>query len=286
MQRSDFRFLERLRVRWAEVDLQGIVFNGHYLTYIDTAMTGFWRAMALPYEQTFQALGGELFVRKAVLEYEGSAELDDQLEVGMRVQRIGNSSLVFEAAVLRGAKLLVRGELVYVFADPVARAALPVPQPLRDLLQAFADGEPMLDLKVGAWADLGAEARAIRRTVFIDEQAIPAPLDEDADDGKALHVLARNRLGLALATGRLGSADSEGVARIGRMAVLRPLRGGGIGVALLQALAAAARARGDKELRLLAQASAVPFYAAAGFRTLGLPFDEAGIEHLEMRRAP
>ena len=48
--RDDFRFFNRLRVRWAEVDLQKIVFNAHYLMYFDTAITDYWRALALPYE--------------------------------------------------------------------------------------------------------------------------------------------------------------------------------------------------------------------------------------------
>ena len=48
MKRSEFRFFDPLRVRWAEVDMQKIVFNGHYLMYFDTAVAGYWRAMALP----------------------------------------------------------------------------------------------------------------------------------------------------------------------------------------------------------------------------------------------
>ena len=60
MKRNDFRFLEPLRVRWAEVDMQKIVFNGHYLMYIDTAVAGYWRALALPYHDTMVALQGDL----------------------------------------------------------------------------------------------------------------------------------------------------------------------------------------------------------------------------------
>ena len=59
MQRSDFRCVHRLRVRWAEVDMQKIVFNAHYLMYIDNAMSDYWRALALPYEASMLALGGE-----------------------------------------------------------------------------------------------------------------------------------------------------------------------------------------------------------------------------------
>jgi len=73
MNRTEFRFLDRLRVRWAEIDAQKIVFNGHYLMYFDTAIAGYWRALAMPYAQTMDYLSGDLFVRKATIEYESSA---------------------------------------------------------------------------------------------------------------------------------------------------------------------------------------------------------------------
>jgi YbgC/YbaW family acyl-CoA thioester hydrolase len=121
LQRAAFRHLERLRVRWVEVDLQQIVFNGHYLMYFDTAVAGYWRAMALPYHDTMAALAGDLYVRKATVEYEGSARYDEQLEVGIRCTRIGKSSMLLQAAVFRGETRLVHGDLVYVFADPASQ---------------------------------------------------------------------------------------------------------------------------------------------------------------------
>src|SRR6476619_6621740 len=89
MNRQDFRFFHRLRVRWAEVDMQKIVFNAHYLMYFDTAITDYWRAMALPYEAAFEQMGGELYVKKATVEYHGSARFEDQLDVALKCQRIG-----------------------------------------------------------------------------------------------------------------------------------------------------------------------------------------------------
>ena len=68
MQRSDFRFFERLRVRWAEIDAQQIVFNSHYLTYFDTAVAGYWRALAMPYAATMQSLGGDILLVAKTLE--------------------------------------------------------------------------------------------------------------------------------------------------------------------------------------------------------------------------
>lgn len=281
MNRSDFRYAERLRVRWVEVDLQQIVFNGHYLMYFDTAVAGWWRAMAMPYAETMQDLGGDFFVRKATVEYEGPARYDDQLEVGMRCARIGNTSMLLQAAVFRGGQRLVTGELVYVHADPKTHTPLPVPQPLRDLFLGYEAGQPPLELQLGTWDQVGAQARAIRTAVFVHEQKIPADLEWDAADASAVHALAVNRLGRAIATGRL-LEHAPGVSRIGRMAVHATLRGSGAGAAVLQALVGAARDRGDREVILHAQEGAVGFYRRQGFEAVGPAFDEAGIPHQAM----
>ena len=279
----DFRFMERLRVRWAEVDMQKIVFNGHYLMYVDTAVAGYWRALALPYEQTMAALAGDLFVRKATLEYHAPAAYDDALSVGIRCDRVGTSSLTWATAVFRGEDLLVSGELVYVFADPVVRESRPVPEALRAAFTGFEAGEPMLAVTVGHWAELGPAAQAIRHEVFVQEQHIPAELEWDVADAQAVHALAVNRLGLPLGTGRLLVAG-DGSGRIGRMAVRRALRGSQVGRALLRQLTAAARERGLRELTLHAQMSAVGFYLREGFEPEGEVFSEAGIAHQTMRR--
>ena len=287
MKRSEFRFLDPLRVRWAEVDMQKVVFNGHYLMYVDTAMGNYWRALALPYEATLAALDGDLFVRKSTLEYHAPAGYDDALDVGIRFESAGTSSLRFVAAVFRAEELLVHGEIVYVWTDASSRRPRPAPPVLVDAFRAYEAGEPMVTVTVGDWARLGVEAQAIRTAVFVDEQKVPLALERDASDIEAVHALARNRLGLAVGTGRLLAAEGPGhPARIGRMAVSRGLRGSGIGRELLEALMAAAGRRGDAQVTLHAQVSAIGFYRRAGFVAHGEPFEEAGIGHLEMRRVP
>ena len=77
-----------------------------------------------------------------------------------------------------------------------------------------------------------------------------------------------------------------GVSKIGRMATAATLRGAGAGRAVLEALLAAARARGDHEVALHAQTAAAGFYARQGFAARGAVFEEAGLPHVEMRRAP
>lgn len=282
--RQDFRHLHRLRVRWAEVDMQGIVFNGHYLMYLDTAVADYWRALALPYAESMQHFGGDLYVRKATLEYLASARYDDVLDIGIRCGRIGNSSMVFEGVVFRADQRLVGGELVYVFADPATQTSKPVPPAFRAVLQDFEAGQSMIQVRSGGWDELGTDAHAIRTEVFIEEQKIPASLEWDEADASCLHAVAYNRIGMPLATGRL-LEHVPGVAKIGRMAVRQPLRGGRAGRSVLDALMAAARARGDREVLLHAQTSAAGFYARSGFVPRGPEFDEAGIPHIEMVRA-
>jgi YbgC/YbaW family acyl-CoA thioester hydrolase len=283
--RTDFRFAERLRVRWAEVDMQKIVFNGHYLMYFDTAVGSYWRALAMPYTETMEYLGGDLFVRKSTVEYLGSARYDDVLEIGVRCARIGNSSLLFHCAVFRHDQALVTGELVYVFADPATQTSKPVPQELRDVLQGFEAGKPMVEVRTGGWDELGRDAARIRTAVFIEEQRIPKEMewDEADPDPACVHAVAYNRFGQPLATGRL-LEHVPGVAKIGRMAVSQAMRGSGVGHAVLDALMKSARERGYREAVLHAQTSAQAFYGRAGFVPRGSVFDEVGIPHIEMVR--
>ncbi|MGJ7604010.1 YbgC/FadM family acyl-CoA thioesterase [Variovorax sp. LT1R20] len=282
--REDFRFFHRLRVRWAEVDMQKIVFNAHYLMYFDTAIADYWRAMALPYEEAMHSLGGDLYVRKATIDFRASARMDDVIDVGMKCARIGNSSIVFEGALFRQDQYLVGCELVYVFADPATQTSKPVPAALREVLMGFEAGEAMRTVETGGWDALGEGASALRRAVFIEEQNIPKELEWDEHDAVVLHAVARNRIGQVIATGRLLHAE-DGVSHIGRMAVHRTLRSGGHGAAVMQALEEAARARGDREVALNAQRSAERFYARLGYAVHGAPFEEAGIPHVEMRRS-
>ena len=227
-QRSDFRFFHRLRVRWAEVDMQKIVFNGHYLMYFDTAVADYWRLLGLPYEEAMHQLGGDLYVKKATVEYLASARMDDRLDVALRCARIGNSSMLFEGSIFRGDHRLIGGELLYVFADPATQTSRPVPPALREILTGYEAGEAMLRVRSGSWNELGGDAGRIRTRVFVQEQRIPAELEWDAADASALHAVVYNRLDQPVATGRLLQSH-PGQGKIGRVAVHEVLRGGGAG---------------------------------------------------------
>ncbi len=283
LSRDLFRCFHRLRVRWAEVDAQKIVFNAHYMMYADTAISEYWRALALPYEAGFARLGGELYVKKAGLEYHGSARYGDVLDVGMRCAGIGSSSMRFEMGIFCGTQLLTSVELLYVFADPTTQTSRPVPVVLRTLIDDFEAGRGVSELRSGDWNALGRDALRLRMDVFVREQQIDPALEVDGRDEAARHVVVYNRLDQAVATGRL-ITEAPGVGRIGRLAVDRDLRGSRLGRQVLDALVEASQARGDHEVQLHAQCAAEGFYRRAGFTAQGEPYDEAGIEHITMVR--
>lgn len=136
-----------------------------------------------------------------------------------------------------------------------------------------------LAVRVGDWPLLGAAARQVRLKVFVEEQGIAPELELDERDATAVHAVAFDAAGQPVATGRL-LPD----AHIGRMAVLPDVRGQGVGAAILRALMAIAATRGDAQVRLHAQRSAIGFYAKEGFVAEGEEYMEAGIPHRTMRR--
>lgn len=279
-----FRFTHRQRVRWADVDPQGIVFNPNYLVFLDTAITEYWRAVGLPYPEGVSRFGGDIFMRKSTVEYHDSARFDDVIEVSIRCERIGRSSLTFVWSIHQQERHCVDGEAIYVYADPVAKVSAPVPDALREMLTTFEAGKPMFTVRTGNWSELATDARTVRTAVFINEQRIPEDMEWDEADASAVHAVAYNALGEPLGTGRL-LEHVPGVAKIGRMAVARGLRGSGVGRQLLDALMQSARDRGDREAVLHAQVAASGFYSQAGFIARGPQFDEVGIPHIEMVRA-
>jgi predicted GNAT family N-acyltransferase len=134
------------------------------------------------------------------------------------------------------------------------------------------------------------QALAIREIVFIEEQSVPAMMERDAEDASAFHVLAL-RGGHAIGTGRLvelpepppGQKGKWG--RVGRMAVLSSDRKHGVGAKLLTTLEDEARRRGLDGIKLHAQLSAMEFYKRHGYEADGAVFEEAGMPHLEMKKA-
>jgi len=148
MQRSDFTFMHRLRVRWAEVDRQDVVFNANYFLYFDIAVAEYWRAIGFRYPQDIvEKFGTDIFAVKASAEYRGSATYEDELDVGCRVGRIGRSSLQLLFGIWRGEELITSGELVYVNADLKTKKSAPWPDALQAAILGYERVKPELGQK-------------------------------------------------------------------------------------------------------------------------------------------
>lgn len=122
-------------------------------------------------------------------------------------------------------------------------------------------------------------AFAIRLRVFVKEQGVPAGIELDRDDARAVHFLAfvdSKSVGTARVVMRRSSA------KIGRMAVLKGLRRKGVGTTLLKRAVLTAKRRSAKKIYLHAQVPVVGFYESMGFRCAGPIFMEAGIPHRTM----
>ncbi len=149
MPRADFSCVARLRVRWSEVDMQKIVFNGNYLNYIDVAIAEYWRAIGLPYPHGYvDRYANDVYLRKATVDYLGSAHYDDMLDVLVRVSRLGRTSMTFAFEIWRASpdrseNPLVTAELVYVNADPKSMAPAPLPDAVRELIVKFEEVAPL-----------------------------------------------------------------------------------------------------------------------------------------------
>jgi predicted GNAT family N-acyltransferase len=136
-----------------------------------------------------------------------------------------------------------------------------------------------LTIELLPWEQARAHAAPIRFAVFVEEQGVPLAIELDEMDAKSLHAVAFEN-GFPVGTGRL-LPDGH----VGRMAVREASRGRGIGGRILGKLMDAARARGDREVVLSAQVHATAFYRAHGFVEQGAEYMDAGIPHVDMRRA-
>ena len=139
MARSDFKFAWPFRVRYSEVDGQMIVFNAHYLTYFDTAITEYFRALPYDYRAQVELTGEDFHTVRTLVEYQQPIAFDEDIEVCVRTARLGRSSLTFllEIHPQGGDDLRATGEVVWVNTDQATHKSAAVPQALVDKIIAL-----------------------------------------------------------------------------------------------------------------------------------------------------
>lgn len=134
-------------------------------------------------------------------------------------------------------------------------------------------------VRVADWERDRSALEDVRRAVFVDEQHVPEALEWDGVDRKCHHAIAVDPAGCAIGCARL-LPDGH----IGRVAVLAPYRGRGVGDALMQCMLALAGQLGHRRVMVNAQTHALAFYERLGFVAVGEEYDDAGIPHRAMQR--
>lgn len=139
---SGFRFTEQIRVRYAEVDAQGIVFHAHYLTYLDVTLTEYFRNLGFTLDAEGVAQSGfEMVLVRSEQQYIAPARYDDVLTIGMRITQIGNSSFTAQFRIVRGeGELVLDAQTTYVNFDRNTGAAVPIPPAVRERINNFEQG--------------------------------------------------------------------------------------------------------------------------------------------------
>ncbi len=136
MKIGGIKFFHELRVRYAEVDSQGIVFNAHYLTYFDVAVTEYVRNLEYDYHALVSKQGLDFHMVKSTVEYLRPIGFDDLIEIGVRAGRIGRSSLTWALRVFRKGypECAAQGEIVWVCTRVGSGTSHPLPE---DLVRAI-----------------------------------------------------------------------------------------------------------------------------------------------------
>ena len=129
-------FTHKLRARFHECDVQGVVFNAHYLTYIDVTITELWRAALGSYEAML-AKGVDIVVADAHLHFHGGGRFDQELMVELAITQMGRTSIVTDNRIAHGETTLVEATMVHVTVDRSTMTKTPIPSWLREALSPW-----------------------------------------------------------------------------------------------------------------------------------------------------
>jgi acyl-CoA thioester hydrolase len=133
-------FSHSLRVRYADCDPQGVVFNANYLTYMDQSMTELWREALGGYRSMIDR-GLDMVVVEATLRYHQPGRFDDLLRLEVEVARLGNTSISTAHRIMRDDELLLEGSLHHVVVELATQSKAPLPDWLRSALEPWTRAE-------------------------------------------------------------------------------------------------------------------------------------------------
>lgn len=135
--RSAFPHLLALPTRWMDNDSYGHVNNVNYYSFFDTAVNRYLIDRGVLDIHKDDIVG---FVVETSCSYFSSISFPDTIHVGVRVAKLGNSSVRYELALFRNDEALpsAAGHFVHVYVDRRSNQSVPIPQAVREVLANLA----------------------------------------------------------------------------------------------------------------------------------------------------
>ena len=131
-------FVHRLRVRYIECDMQGIVFNSHYYTWMDLAHQELIREVLGPLD-VLHSLGADVVVAESSARYFASARFDEEIDIEVSLVSLTTSSMTTVHTFRRGETVLAEGRVRHVAVDPKALTKTPWPDEVRTAFSTLLD---------------------------------------------------------------------------------------------------------------------------------------------------
>jgi acyl-CoA thioester hydrolase len=133
-------FTHRVRVRYAECDAQGVLFNGQYLFLYDVAVTELWRAAGSTWTAMVDA-GHDVVVAEARIRFREGARFDELVDIRLPIAHLGTSSMVIRPTFTVDDRLIADGEVRHVFVDPATKRKKEMPPGIRAAFQPYLAAE-------------------------------------------------------------------------------------------------------------------------------------------------
>ena len=127
-------FIHRIRVRYAEIDGQGVVFNAHWLTYFDDSCTRFMESLGFGAE--FWTVEFDVMLVRDVVEWQGSARFDEWIDIEVAPVRLGTKSFDLRYRASVDGRAACNATITYVAVQPRANTSIEIPTQVRAALAA------------------------------------------------------------------------------------------------------------------------------------------------------
>ena len=120
-------YVHRIRVRYGEADMQRVVYNPHYLTYVDDAVETWLRVLGI----NVYDFGWDFMLKKATVEWQGTATVHDLIDITVEVTRWGTTSFDVGFTGVVGDRPVFTCTITYVGVKAGTTEKMPAPEPIR-----------------------------------------------------------------------------------------------------------------------------------------------------------